>query len=71
MRVVPAKLVEFYGVVPLELIGAMCSPTVLICSYVKNENPAISFRITLYVIGGLMREFSILIMFWTDYIDLS
>ena len=24
----PAKLVEFYGVVPQELIGAMCSPTV-------------------------------------------
>ena len=28
MRIVPAKLVEFKGVVPLELIGAMCSPTV-------------------------------------------
>ena len=28
MRIVPAKLVELKGVVPLELIGAMCSPTV-------------------------------------------
>ena len=28
MLIVPAKLVEFQEVVPLELIGAMCSPTV-------------------------------------------
>ena len=28
MRIVPAKLVEFLGVVPRELIGAMCWPTV-------------------------------------------
>ena len=28
IRIVPAKLVEFYGVMPLELIGGMCSPTV-------------------------------------------
>ena len=28
MRIVAAKLVEFEGMIPLELIGAMCSPTV-------------------------------------------
>ena len=31
MRIVSAKLVEFKGVVPLELIGAMYSPTVPPC----------------------------------------
>ena len=28
MRILPAKQVEFYGLVPRELIGAKCWPTV-------------------------------------------
>ena len=40
MRIVPAKLVEFYGVVPQELIGAMCWPTV---GGGRIEVPVVSF----------------------------